>query len=105
MNKRILSAVWLVTGFALGATALSTLAAWTSAPASPPNNNTAAPLNVSLNSQDKEGPLRINTSLTPATYGLNVWGISKFWGGLVIETRAGDPASPETGRMWLRTDI
>lgn len=25
--------------------------------------------------------------------------------GLIIETRTSDPVSPETGRMWLRTDI
>ncbi|MCK5283788.1 MAG: hypothetical protein KAK00_10390 [Nanoarchaeota archaeon] len=32
-------------------------------------------------------------------------GAVKASGGLIIETRTDDPASPETGRIWLRTDI
>ncbi|MDD4910165.1 MAG: hypothetical protein PHR44_05750 [Candidatus Omnitrophica bacterium] len=28
----------------------------------------------------------------------------KATGGLIIETRTSDPASPETGQVWLRTD-
>src|SRR3989344_4767284 len=34
-----------------------------------------------------------------------VGGPIKATGGLIIETRNDDPDSPETGRMWLRTDI
>jgi len=32
-------------------------------------------------------------------------GVTNTEGGLIIETRTGDPASPENGRMWLRTDL
>ncbi len=29
----------------------------------------------------------------------------KATGGLIIETRTSDPASPVTGQIWLRTDL
>ena len=32
-------------------------------------------------------------------------GAIKATGGLIIETRTSDPSNPETGRIWLRTDI
>ncbi len=32
-------------------------------------------------------------------------GIKKFLGGIVIESRTSDPVSPDTGRIWLRTDL
>ncbi|MCX6723898.1 MAG: hypothetical protein NT155_01840 [Candidatus Staskawiczbacteria bacterium] len=34
-----------------------------------------------------------------------VGGPTKTTGGLIIETTTSDPGAPETGRMWLRTDI
>jgi len=34
-----------------------------------------------------------------------VGGPIKATGGLIIETRTNDPVNPETGRMWLRTDL
>src|SRR3990167_7290204 len=86
---------------------------------SPPGLNTPAPLNVSSSGQSKAGGLILNTG--GASYGLIVdqgsvgigtqspmakleivGGAIKATGGLIIETRTSDPASPETGRMWLR---
>lgn len=32
-------------------------------------------------------------------------GVLTAEGGLVIEARTSDPASPASGRMWLRTDL
>jgi len=32
-------------------------------------------------------------------------GVTRTLGGLVIENRTSDPASPATGRIWLRTDL
>jgi hypothetical protein len=88
---------------AMGASIVS--ASWTSAPASPPANNTDAPINVGYGGQVKLGGLSLNAYLdatTLATYGLVVNNAPlKAAGGLIIETRASDPASPETGRMWL----
>ena len=34
-----------------------------------------------------------------------VGGPIKATGGLIIETRTSDPASPATGQIWLRTDF
>ena len=70
----------------------------------PPECNTDAPLNVGVSSQDKLGPLRINTNtVSPvATNGLYVHGIARFWNGFVIENRTSDPTTNlDTGRMWL----
>ncbi len=51
-----------------------------------------------------DGKIGIGTS-TPG-YKLEVQGgLTKTTGGLVIETRASDPPSPETGQMWLRMDL
>ena len=32
-------------------------------------------------------------------------GVIKATGGIIIELRTSDPASPQTGRIWLRTDL
>lgn len=32
-------------------------------------------------------------------------GVKKFLGGIVIENRTDDPSTPDTGRIWLRTDL
>lgn len=42
---------------------------------------------------------------TPSTKLEVVGGAIKATGGLIIETRTSDPASPVTGQIWLRTDI
>ena len=98
------------------------LFAFTEPSANPPLGNVPAPLNVSSSGQSKAGGLILNTG--GASYGLIVdqgsvgigtqspmakleivGGAIKATGGLIIETRTSDPASPETGRMWLRTDL
>ncbi len=50
----------LIVGF--GAATLSAQGTWTPAPANPPANNAAAPINVSLTAQRKFGPLFLGTS-------------------------------------------
>lgn len=42
---------------------------------------------------------------TTPSAALDVGGIIKASGGLIIETRTSDPVAPATGRIWLRTDI
>lgn len=99
------------------------VSAWTEPSTVPPGANVAPPLNASLGGQAKEGGLLLGNSPT-VSHGLIVrfgdvgigttapstkleikGGPTKTTGGLIIETRTSDPASPETGRMWLRTDI
>jgi hypothetical protein len=54
---------------------------------------------------DKNGNVGIGT-ITPGSNKLEVdGGPIKATGGLIIETRDSDPASPVTGQIWLRTDI
>lgn len=112
----------------MGACALSVFAGtWTAPSTAPPNGNVDAPLNVGYGLQTKFGYLDIvgmvssgvtnaygliieNGSvgigtLTPVTKLEVVGGPIKATGGLIIETRTSDPSSPETGRMWLRTDL
>ena len=50
------------------------------------------------------GNVGIGTS-TPSTKLEVANGAIKATGGLIIETRTDDPASPEDGRLWLRTDL
>jgi len=97
--------------------------AWDEPTDSPPGGYIPAPLNTGIDGQSKEGGLLLGNSDT-VTNGLIVrygnvgigttspskklevvGGPIKATGGLIIETRTSDPASPETGRMWLRTDI
>jgi hypothetical protein len=52
-----------------------------------------------------DGNVGIGTT-SPGTNKLEVvGGPIKATGGLIIETRTSDPASPATGQTWLRTDI
>ena len=103
----------LLGGIALGAFTLTVLAGdWVAAPPNPPNGNVDAPLNAGYNAQPKNGGLILYGKVdaaTAMTYGLDVVNAPiKATGGLIIETRTavtGDPVSPETGRMWLRTDL
>lgn len=99
-----------LTGIMLGAFALSALAGtWTAPTNSPPDGNVDAPINIGYGPQTKQGGVIINSlnaANSPMTYGL--WVVNapiKAGGGLILETRTSDPASPETGRMWLRTDL
>jgi len=51
------------------------------------------------------GNVGIGTT-NPGTNKLEVvGGPIKATGGLIIETRTSDPASPVTGQIWLRTDL
>lgn len=61
------------------------LADWT-APVSntPPAGNTPAPINVGASSQSKLGSLRLNTTIPSLEWGLEVYGISRFFGNLEI---------------------
>ena len=97
---------------------------WDEPGTSPPGGNVPAPLNTGDTAQDKTGPLRIggvfrtDSQTVLAVLGGNVGigttspgaklevqgGSIKATGGLIIETRTSDPASPATGQMWLRTD-
>lgn len=53
----------------------------------------------------KSGNVGIGTNASPATKLEVAGGPIKATGGLIIESRTSDPVGPETGRMWLRTDI
>ena len=99
---------------------------WTAAPANPPDNNIAAPLNVGTSAQTKAGYLSISYSTT--SYALSVpngstWlkglgvgsggivsaGIVDTAGGLIIQRCAtglcpGDAGrTAVTGQMWIVT--
>jgi len=101
MKKNTFTLLTLIVGFIAGVSAISVFA-YTDAPLNPPNDNTYAPINVSRFTQDKEGPLRVNTEIPGSAYGLDVFGIARFWNGFVIETRAANPTTNlDTGRMWL----
>jgi len=95
---------------------------WTGPTASPPNLNVDPPINVGGTGQYKSGALGIggafraySNAIIDGNVGIGtpapskklevVGGPIKATGGLIIETRNSDPAGPETGRMWLRTDI
>jgi len=111
MKSKILSSTLLAIGFLVGAGALSAIAGtWTAAPAAgPTNDNADAPINVGYDAQIRQGGLILNgkkNSTTAMTYALDVVNAPiKAEGGLIIETRTTDPSTPETGRMWLRTDL
>ncbi|GEM_PF-3120245 len=108
IKSPIINRIAVVTGLFLGAFALAALADWSAPQHTPPTcpsgeSGCDAPLNVGSISQSKQGPLLINTDGS-LTYGLDVWGIARFNGGIDIETRTtqqGDPSNPDTGRMWL----
>jgi len=95
---------------------------WTGPTASPPDDNVPPPINTGGISQYKSGGLGIggafraySNAIIDGNVGIGtpapskklevVGGPIKATGGLIIETRNSDPAGPETGRMWLRTDI
>lgn len=74
MKKKILPLVLIIIGFTAGATALSTLAAWTAPTCTPPNCNADAPVNVGLSLQEKLGPLTVNSAIPQSLIGLTVFG-------------------------------
>jgi hypothetical protein len=60
---------------------------------------------LTVSSTLKSGNVGIGTT-NPGTNRLEVvGGPIKATGGLIIETRTSDPASPLTGQIWLRTDL
>lgn len=90
--------------------------AWTEPTDAPPGGNVGAPINTGGITQTKLGGLGIGGNMTVlGSVGIGttsptqkleiVGGPTKTTGGLIIETRTSDPVSPETGRMWLRTDL
>ena len=108
MKSKLIPSLLLLAGFLVGASALSALAQ-ISAPSNPPECPTTIPgcnppINEGTISQDKKGPIRINTAIPGSIYGLDVWGIARFWDGFVIENRTSNPSTNlDTGRMWLIT--
>lgn len=114
----------LIIGFLLAIAVSQVFAAFSEPTAAPPGNNASEPLNVSGTGQAKAGGLILNTGgasvgliVDQGTVGIGtvtpdlavklevVGGTTKTTGGLIIETRTSDPASPEVGRVWLRTDL
>ena len=92
INKSII-ALAIILGFGLGAIALSTLAStWTSPTQAPPQGNSDAPINVGVSHQVKLGSLSINTTTTnPDVNGLDVFGISRFFGKVkIVDGSQGD---------------
>jgi hypothetical protein len=71
--------------------------AWTDAPANPPASNVAAPLNVGADNQTKLGSLILNAStVSPDTFGLDVFGDSRFFGRVSSDTDVCVESSTET---------
>jgi hypothetical protein len=71
--------------------------AWTDAPANPPANNVAAPLNVGTDNQTKLGSLILNAStVSPDTFGLDVFGDSRFFGRVSSDTDVCVESAAET---------
>ncbi len=113
-TKIILLALVLATG-------VGYVFAWTGPTQGPPNGNVSAPINVGTTNQVKDAGLGVNAisvfgdgflsgnfgiGATSTIYKLEIYGgVTKTTGGLIIETRTDDPTNPETGRMWLRTDL
>ncbi|MFA6315406.1 MAG: hypothetical protein WC648_03530 [Candidatus Paceibacterota bacterium] len=99
MNKRIIFQIAIVTGLALGGFAISAVAAWTTAPSSPPAcpdtiEGCNAPLNVGSSDQVKTGVLTLgalflNTGSPERAIGLSVFGKTILNGSLQLKTGAG----------------
>ena len=94
-KKFSLTRIASATGIALGAFAISVLAqsTWVAPPGAPTTcpegySGCDAPLHVGIEHQIKKGPLSINTNTTNPIdpYGLEVFGISRFFGNIEIGT-------------------
>ena len=111
--KATLLAITLVLGSAY-------VSAWTAPVSDPPGGSVALPVNTGSNSQVKTGDFAVWNLTTNNIYSNGNVGIGiaspsaklevsggpiKATGGLIIETRTSDPASPSVGQMWLRTDL
>lgn len=71
--------------------------AWTDAPANPPANNVAAPINVGTDNQTKLGSLILNAStVAPDQFGLDVFGDSRFFGRVSSDTDVCVESAAET---------
>jgi hypothetical protein len=113
MKKQLITLGALVGGFVIGASALVAVAGtstWSAPHQTPSSCDPAldsgcnAPVNVGSADQAKVGGLNIGTASINTNTKLDVEnGTIKAGGGLIIETRASNPTSPETGRMWLIT--
>jgi len=74
-TKKIISSVAIGAGaIILGLGLQYAMASWTPAPASPPNSNVAAPINVSSSAQAKAGGLSVGTTTLPSGYSFGVTG-------------------------------
>lgn len=85
--QSVTSRIATIIGLTLGAFAISAIAAgtWTPPTDIPPNGNVDAPINVGEKMQTKKGSLRLNTDFQNSlTYGLDVFGISRFFGNVEI---------------------
>ena len=117
MKKIFIMALLLCFGFSFYA-----IAEWSNPTETPSGGNVPPPINTGDVSQVKNGALGINGLLRgysdlyvdgdlgvgttdPDTKLEVVGGPIKATGGLIIETRTDDPASPADGQIWLRTDI
>jgi len=97
--KKIISSTLVIIGFVLGATALSTFAAWTTPtcnPATDPGEcNVAAPINIGNSAQIKAGSLTLNSASIIDDIGLTITGKIKLddlrkGAGKVLTDVAGD---------------
>lgn len=78
-------ALALVLGF--GVSVVSAQTAWTGPTATPPGGNAPAPINISASHQNKLGSISVNTTTSnPDAYGLDVFGISRFFGNVEVGT-------------------
>lgn len=116
----LLSRIGTLAGLFVGALAVSAFAAttWTAPVSTPPTGNVDQPINVGSAGQSKLGNLDIVASglqygllvengfvgigtVAPTSKLEVVGGAIKATGGLIIETRGADPATPAVGQLWL----
>lgn len=94
MKKKIFSVIYIAIGLIIGVSTLFVFADWAPPTHAPPNCPSGEPgcdalLNVGPSHQTKLGSVSINTTtITPDPYGLDVFGISRFFGNLEIGTLA-----------------
>jgi hypothetical protein len=87
MKKQLITLAALAGGFVIGASALVALAdttGWASAPATPPNNNTPAPINVGVGTAILQSGGKIPTSVQEKTDSLAIDGNLGILGTLAV---------------------